>query len=133
MSCSDFRLEGATALEHQVMEMLLAGDNSVLDCLRRQASSARVSSRENTGVGFFCDFELPADAPTVTGAANFELGDVDATIEGLEYGAGFLLFVRKGRMTMLEGYSYEEPWPSEVRHFTLTYRTEPRELPPELA
>jgi hypothetical protein len=28
----------------------------------------------------------------------------------------------------LEGYSYDEPWPTEIRGFTLSYDHEPRKL-----
>jgi hypothetical protein len=28
----------------------------------------------------------------------------------------------------LEGYSYEEPWPKEIRGFVLSYQDEPRKL-----
>ena len=88
--------------------------------LRAQAARACLASREYTGAGFHCSFEVPAEVPRVSAPSGFELG--------LEHGAGFLLFVRDGRMTMLEGYSYEEPWPADVRDFKLTYRNEPREL-----
>ncbi len=121
-------VEGLNDFEQAVLEKLLAGDHAVLAGLRTQAARARLASRENTGVGFHCSFEVPPDVPLVT-PADFELGDVDATIEGLDHGAGFLLFVRGGRMTMLEGYSYEEPWPREVRNVKLSYQREPRELP----
>jgi hypothetical protein len=121
------RVEGLTDFEQAVLEKLLAGDHAVLAALRAQAARARLTSRENTGVGFHCCLEVPPDVPLVT-PADFELGDVDATIEGLEHGAGFLLFVRGGRMTMLEGYSYEEPWPQTIRNVNLSYQREPREL-----
>lgn len=121
------RAEGLTDFEEAVLEKLLAGDHPVLVQLRAQAATARLVSRENTGVGFYCTFETLPDVPLVT-PTDFELGDVDATIEGLEHGAGFLLFVRGGRMTVLEGYSYEEPWPPDVRNVKLSYQHEPREL-----
>jgi hypothetical protein len=120
--------ETLTDFEKALLQKLLAGDHPALVNLRAQANTARLVSRENTGVGFSCDFEVPRDAPLVT-PANFELNDVDAAIEGLEHGAGFLLFVRDGRITMLEGYSYDEPWPNVIRNAKLRYRREPRELP----
>jgi hypothetical protein len=121
-------ISGLTQFEQAVLDKLLAGDHAVLGVLRAQAAQARLTSREQTGVGFFCELEVPADAPRVTAPGDFELGDVGATIDGLEQGAGFLLFVRDGRMTMLEGYTYDEPWPAEIRSFTLTYQSEPRDF-----
>lgn len=59
---------------------------------------------------------------------------MNAVVDGLQYGAGFVIFMRGGRLDILEGYSYGEPWPKEIRGFNLTYQREPRELElPELA
>jgi hypothetical protein len=47
--------------------------------------------------------------------------DVAAEINDLERGAGFVLFIKKGRINMLEGYTYGEPWPQNVHSFHLYY------------
>ncbi len=108
-----------TDLEQAVLGKLLEGDNTVLATLREQAGRARLTKRENTGAGFYCDIEVDGDAPTVRG--DFHLGDVQAEIRGLDHGAGFVLFVRDGRINMLEGYTYDEPWPDRVTDFSLRY------------
>ena len=46
-------------------------------------------------------------------------GDVRAEMEGLQHGAGFLIFIECGVIHNLEGYTYDEDWPDEVRGFTL--------------
>jgi hypothetical protein len=115
-------------LEQAVLDKLLDGDHPVLTALREQAAHAHVSSREYSGVGFFCSFKVSADVPPLAAPRDFELGDVDASIDGLEEGAGFLLFVRGGRLAMLEGYTYDEPWPAGAADFRLSYRQEPRVL-----
>ena len=119
-------MEGLNALEQAVLDKLLSGDHPVLATLRIQAEKARLIGREYTGVGFFCDFEVPSDAPTLNG--DFHIGDVNGQLQGLANGAGFVLFVRGGRLDALEGFSYDEPWPKEIGMFTLTYMTEPRDL-----
>jgi hypothetical protein len=121
-------VRGLNDFEQAVLDKLLAGNHVVLIALRAQAATARLTSREYTGAGFYCSFDVSLEVPPLSTPTNFELGDVDASIDGLEHGAGFLLSVRNGRMTTLEGYSYEEPWPTEVRNFKLSYRREPREL-----
>ena len=121
-------MEGLSDFERAVLDKLLNGDHPVLVALRSQAEEARLASREYTGVGFYCDFEVPSDA-AVSPEREFELGDVNAVVSDLEYGAGFLLFVRDGRLDFLEGFSYDEPWPKEIRSFELTYEKEPRPLP----
>jgi len=121
-------MEGLNRFEQAVLDKLLDGDHPVLVVLRAQAERARLSSREYTGAGFFCSFDVPPDVPTLAPERDFHFGDVNAVVDGLQYGAGFVLFVRGGRLNTLEGYSYEEPWPIEIRKFKLTYQSEPRAL-----
>jgi hypothetical protein len=52
-------MTGLTTLEEQVLEMLLRGNDQVLDVLRQQVKDAQVSSREMTGVGFFTSLKFP--------------------------------------------------------------------------
>ena len=58
----------------------------------------------------------------------FCLDDVLADVEGLNHGAGFVLYVRNGVMDLLEGYCYDEPWPPVVGAFALNYHRLPRAL-----
>lgn len=120
-------MEALTQFERAVLEKLLAGDRPVLAVLRAQAQAARLASREYTGAGFYLSFDVPPEAPALP-SQNFHFGDVNATVDGLQHGAGFVVFVRGGRLEMLEGYSYDEPWPKEIHAFKLTYQREPRDL-----
>jgi hypothetical protein len=44
----------------------------------------------------------------------------------LQYGAGFLLYIKDGMLNMLEGYCYEDKWPNDFENFELkTWRFEP--------
>lgn len=110
---------GLTELEQAVLDKLVEGDHPVLATIRQQLSQARLTKREHTGVGFYCDFEVEGNAPAVVG--DFQIGDVHAELEGLAHGAGFVLFIRGGRISMLEGYTYDEPWPERIRGFSLKY------------
>jgi hypothetical protein len=121
-------MECLNALEQGVLDKLLAGDHAALATLREQAACARLVSRELSVVGFFCAFEVPPEAPRLQGAARLAIGDVNAEVSGLKHGAGFVLFIRDGRLDMLEGFSYDEPWPRETGQFTLSYQREPRAL-----
>jgi hypothetical protein len=112
-----------TTLENRVLEMLLRGEDEILAGLRQQAKQAQVSSRKMTGVGFFTNFEVPAEVPRVKTRPTFKLGDVNGTADNVNQGLGFLLYVRDGALSRLEGYTYDEPWPDEVRGLVLTYST----------
>jgi len=107
-------------LEAAVLEMLLAGEHPVLAALRAQLAGATVKSRDFSGVGFFTEFALgPHAVPTPVRSLRF--GDVVATVTGLKYGAGFLIFVDDGLLGTLEGYSFREPWPEKITEFSVMY------------
>ena len=40
-----------------------------------------------------------------------ERGHVDIQVEGVEHGAGCVLFVRGGVISVLEGFTYDDEWP----------------------
>ena len=119
-------MEDLNRLESAVLAKLLAGDHPLLTALRSQAERGRVASREYTGTGFFCTFAMPPDAPLLSEHSDFQFGDVNARISGLKHGAGFVIFIRGGRLDTLEGCTYDEPWPEALDDFDLSYQSEPR-------
>lgn len=113
-----------TELEKLIMNMLLAGDEQPLVALREQASRASVVSRTFSGCGFFTELSVPPGSARVN-PPNFEISDVKLELAGLTYGAGVLLFVRDGLLSMLEGYSCgDEPWPDDVQIVAAQYLSE---------
>jgi len=115
------QVQGLDSFELAVLDKLLAGDHEVLATLRKQANGARLTKREHTGVGFYCWFEVGPDAALVQGRGDFEIDDVHAEVPGLAHGAGFVLFIRGGRLDNLEGLTYDEPWPDQIRELSLKY------------
>jgi hypothetical protein len=108
-----------TPLESEVLKVLLEEDAEPFVSIRRQLSHAIVVKREFTGVGFFTDFEVPLDAPVRRDLPDATLGDVCAELPTLQHGAGFALFVRNGVVLMLEGFTYDEPWPTSTDVFNV--------------
>jgi hypothetical protein len=47
------------------------------------------------------------------------IGDVSADIDGLEHGVGFILCIEDGYLHMLEGYTFEGPWPDRIITYSL--------------
>ncbi len=97
-------------LARRVVPVLLAGNHPASVALRAQYARASVTSVELTGAGFFVEFSVPPDAPRAE-PPELKGGNVQMEIEGLEGGAGCLLFVRNGMLHTLEGYTYGEEWP----------------------
>jgi hypothetical protein len=108
-----------TPLEQAVIDMILDKRGEPFDTIRQQLSHATVAERRFTGVGFFTDFVISPDAPVRRGLADATIGDVGAEFPGVQHGAGFLLFIRGGVVSMLEGYTYDEPWPTSSDEFEL--------------
>jgi hypothetical protein len=108
-------------LERAVLEKLLAGDCAHLAILRSQLRELEVDRREFTGVGFFTYFRVREDIERLNDRRRFVLGDVQASILGLNSGAGFLLYITDGALHMLEGFTFDEPWPHSIDEFHLSY------------
>ena len=110
-----------TRLEKKVLEHLMDGDHLVLKVLGKQLDVCGVQERKMTGVGFFTTLTVPDEAPTLGESVNFAFGDVHAELDGREEPVGFVLFVKKGRLHKLEGYTYCLPWPPDIGGFRLAY------------
>ena len=96
-----------------LVPQLLAGDDPQLKVLRAQYEQAHVSSVEASGVGFFVNYDVPADL-AATDPSDFAGGRARIAVAGVEYGAGCVLFVSDGRLRMLETYTYGESWPDDA-------------------
>ncbi|HBH46044.1 MAG TPA: hypothetical protein DDX47_01610 [Candidatus Jacksonbacteria bacterium] len=115
------------SFEKNVMEMLLQGDDPVLKILYKQNIVSKVCKRKSTGVGFFTTFSVPENVERIDDKS-FKFGDVTATIDGLQHGAGFLLYVEHGFIHTLEGYTYDEEWPKKIINYKLDYTNGKRDL-----
>ena len=117
-------MEQLTPFEQEAIATILRGDHPVFAALRKQLARCEVSEREFTGVGFFTTLAIPADVPSVPLDRRLALGDVHATMNGVEHGVGLVLFVEDGRLALLEGFTYDGAWPDEIQN----YRIDPGEI-----
>ena len=60
-----------------------------------QINIAHVANRVNTGSGFFTELDVETDR--LLDGVRSPVGDVAATVKGLEFGMGFLLWVKRRR------------------------------------
>jgi hypothetical protein len=94
-----------TDLEVAALRAIFLETPELALALERQLETLAVIKRENSGHGFFttmrvADNALAVDSPSVLGLATH------ARIGGLEHGFGFILFMRGGKLHMLEGFAY---------------------------
>ena len=99
-------MENMSPLERAVLDVIALQVPEVADALARQQGKVRVTARENTGAGFYTTLDVSHRSPIKSVAS--PLGDVGATVVGLEHGMGFLLWLRDGHIHQLEGFSYGE-------------------------
>ncbi len=106
-------------LQATVLTALIDRAGELTPALRKQRQAAQIEQISESGVGFFVEFDVPEILALKTGELDFHFGDIGAEIPALKNGAGFILFVRSGRMTMLECYTYGEAWPDCIEGFRL--------------
>ena len=113
-----------TAFERAVITTILQPSHPVMDALREQLEACFVTNREFTGTGFFTRLHVPASVPDAPVTRDrLHLGEVAASLTGLDHGAGFVLWVTSGRLATLEGFSYGEPWPDVIEGWNVTPMT----------
>jgi hypothetical protein len=105
--------------EHAVMQQLLEEETLINRLLREQYKKARVVKREFTGVGFFTNFEIPNNVLRITEPVERGYGNVICDINGIKDFGGFVLFIEKGVMTCLEGYTFYDEWPVVITSYNL--------------
>jgi hypothetical protein len=106
-------------VERDALAMLLEGDAARQRALRKQWSMVESVVRTPDPVGVYIDFNLPGDVDPIPGNPDFELSDVWADSAGADT-IGFILFVRDGRLAVLEGYVSGDCYPhDEGRPFVL--------------
>jgi hypothetical protein len=96
-------MENLSDLERAAIEAIIDEVPNHRLALQEQLRTASVVSRRNTGGGFYAGLATASDAPEIIERKVF--GDnVYALIPGLDYGIGLILFMRDGRMHLLEGF-----------------------------
>jgi hypothetical protein len=100
------------ALEREVMNALLAGDDPLLETLREQYAAAIVRDRERTSSGFVTRFEVPATAPAIDRKL-MHLDDLQVELEGVPAPLDAAVHVQNGRLQSLTCLVYDGAFPEE--------------------
>lgn len=87
----------------KVMQMILKGKSDVLYKLRKQYQIAK-KTEEISDVGFYINFEMN-DEKYLVENKSFHIGDVYGTVKDQYAAVGFILFVKNGKIQMLEAYT----------------------------
>ncbi|WP_218016732.1 hypothetical protein [Sphingomonas pruni] len=90
-------------IELEALRMTIKEYPASAEAIRSQIGSAQVVAFENTGGGFFSNLAVAENVPPITD--KFPLEGGNASVSGVEYGIGLLIWGNEGRLTMIEGYS----------------------------
>ena len=113
--------DNMTDFELQIMQMMLVGDDPVLAILREQYASASVVAKDYTGHGFFINYTIPEHVERLHGKQDVVFGDVQATISSSQDVLLFILFIRVGVISFLEGCTTDHEWPENLDEYQLSY------------
>ena len=125
-------MDNTKQIEHDAMQMLLAGAHPTLETLRAQFERSYVSERNFTGLGFFTTFEVREPYSRLDPPNRIVIDDVCADVAGLETGCGFVLFVDDGLLGTLECHLWgDNALPKDAQYDRLFYIHQPN--PPGIA
>lgn len=110
-----------TDFERTLLDAYLVGDFPIFADLRTQLGAISAKKREYTPVGFFVEFE-GVHSESKLGGFDCQMGDVNVILPSLKLGMGTVLFIAKGRMELLEGFTFGEHWTGSTEGFSLAYR-----------
>lgn len=105
--------------ESDVIKNIIAENSTISENLEKQYQAAKVINREFSGYGFYTNFEITDKKLRLKEIKNMELGNTQAKLDGLKFGAGFILFIKDGLIKSLECYTYDEPWPDNLLNYQL--------------
>ena len=82
--------------------------------LQAQFEKMIVQEREFSTYGFSTYYVVTAGEDTLGADENLQLGKHQWDINGLTRGSDYILWIKNGLISCLEGFSYNEPWPDEI-------------------
>ena len=82
--------------------------------LQAQFEKITEQKREFSTYGFSTHYAVTSAEETLGNNKNLQLGKCQWNINGLQHGSDYILWIKNGLISCLEGFSYNEPWPDEI-------------------
>ena len=82
--------------------------------LQAQFEKITVQKREFSTYVFSNHYAVTVAEETLGNDKNLQLGKCQWSINGLNRGSDYILWIKNGLISCLEGFSYNEPWPNEI-------------------
>ena len=78
-----------------------------------------LASREYTGTGFLTEIEKAPAAKVFEPGTSLRWSKLGARLDDEKLECGFLVYVDDGYLTGIEGYTYGEAWPGDIKSFEI--------------
>ena len=82
--------------------------------LQSQSEKMVVQKREFSTYGFSTYYAVTDGENTLGDGENLQIGKHQWNINGLTRGSDYVLWIKNGLISCLEGFSYNESWPDEI-------------------
>ena len=92
-------------------------DDPEADALRLQLSAATVASRDYTGVGLYIALQVPQSVRAIRVVDYIGSSKLKLVHPAVPDGAGALIWLTAGRISTLECYTFNQPWPDDETGF----------------
>jgi len=100
--------------ERIIIEDIIQTYPEYAEKLTRQYNSATVVGRNINSHGFYTRFEVK-DKDAAIDESVKQLGENQWNLNDLKYGSDYILWIKNGLISCLEGFSYGEPWPEKIK------------------
>lgn len=110
------KLKQLSPAEFRIIQSMIVNQYGARSPFMQQLASAQVEHRRFTGVGVFVDLLIPENDGICVDELNDEISeDYRTRLDSPCDLVGFTLFIRKGRLSFLEGYTFGDMrWPDEL-------------------
>jgi hypothetical protein len=113
-------------IERAVLEAAAHDYQASANSLREQIAAAQVTDFENTGVGFFSTVSVSPAAPRLTDKS--PLDAATGSVDDVEHGMGFLVFLEDGYVSLIEGYTYGDVSTLDIDFASVDFNLKPWSL-----
>jgi hypothetical protein len=101
-------------LERKILRLLLARKFGETSAVVSQFRMLRCTSRKMTGTGYFLNFDARGNSTKIDHSDDELSEDFPTRLSSPRDLVGFTLFIRNGRLSWLEGYTFGDVgWPTE--------------------
>jgi hypothetical protein len=110
-------------LENDVIREIINEIPEYSEKLLYQYENSEIVNRVFTGHGFYTYYNIKSNLYSLGKDINLALGNIGANSNSMKHGVGFVLFIKNGNISCLEGYAYDEPWPDDITEYSLFNNT----------